>query len=518
MVPLPDEQLCQALAQLTAAELIFARGTPPESTYMFKHVLVQDAAYATLLRSARQNLHGRIADALEAQDTAAQPELLAHHYTQAGLIAKGVDYWHKAGQLAIKRSANAEAIAHLTRGLELLKSLPASAARCEQEITLQLTLGVPLIAVQGYSAQEVKRAYTRARALCLEVGDSPQLFPALWGLFVYHRAALEMLTARSLAEELVALARRRLDTSLLLAAHHAQWSTNLGLGDLTTACEHAREGVALYRREEHHVHAFLYAGHDPAVCAMCTEALALWMRGYPDRAKIQAEQSLRLSHELSHAPTLAYALTYITLVHQFRREIAQMQEHLDAMLQLAGELHLQGYLATGGMLQAWAQASLGGDATERIAPLRSGLIDRRYSVTGMTEPYFLCLLAEVYGRVGDVEEGLKTLQSAIMLAAESATRVWESELYRNKGDLLLVLGRQNVDRSESALQQALEVARGQQAKSLELRAATSLARLWRDQGKSDEARNMLSQVYEWFTEGFDTPDLKEASTLLGALR
>jgi predicted ATPase len=209
----------------------------------------------------------------------------------------------------------------------------------------------------------------------------------------------------------------------------------------------------------------------------------------------------------------------MTLVHQFRREMAQMQKHLDEMLRLAGELHLQGYLATGGMLKAWAQTFVGGDdATGRIASLRGGLIDRRYSVTGMTEPYFLCLLAEVYGRVGDAEEGLKTVESAIVLAAESATRVWEPELHRSKGALLFVLGQQNMHQTESAFRQALEVARCQEAKSLELRAATSLARLWREQGKTEKARDLLAQVYGWFTEGFDTPDLKEASTLLDELQ
>ena len=516
--PMKDEELEDALSQLLNAGLIYRHGLPPQVTYEFKHALVQDAAYQSLLKGTRLQFHKRIAHALEERfpETAeTQPELLARHCTEAGLIEQAVGYWNQAGQRAVERSANTEAIAHLTKGLELLDTLPETAERSQRELTLQITLGVPLQAIKGAASPEVESAYSRARELCRQARHAPELFPALWGLWRSHIARAKLRAGRELAEELLNLAQRQQDAALVLQAHHAQWATLFELGEFGSALEHIEQGIALYNRQEHHTQAFLFGGHDLCVCGQGHAALALWSLGFPDQALDRACDGLTLAEELSHPVSLAHALRYALMVHLCRREALAMQERAKTLLALASEQNFAEYYGLGMFMQGWAQTHRGQNEAG-VAGMRQGLAARSRAKT--EESNLIAVLAEALGKTGSAEEGLRSLNQALAVGADSGMVVWEAELHRLRGELLLCRSAGSRAEAEASYNQAIAVARRQQAKSLELRAATSLARLWQGQRKHAEARELLEPVYDWFTEGFDTPDLIEAKELLNALK
>jgi predicted ATPase/class 3 adenylate cyclase len=515
-----DNELADALAQLAEAELVFRRGVPPRATYTFKHALVRDVAYESLLRSKRQQFHGRIAEVLEEQFpevAETQPELLANHFTEAALIEQAVGYWHQAGQRAVARSANTEAIAHLTKGLELLDTLPGTAERSQRELTLQITLGVPLQATKGPGSPEAERAYSRARDLCRQAEHAPELFPAIWGLWRSHIARGNLRAGRELAEELLNLAQRQQDAALVLQAHHAQWATLLELGEFGSALEHIEQGIALYNRQEHHTQAFLFGGHDLCVCGQGHAALALWSLGFPDQALDRAGDGLTLAEELSHPVSLAHALRYALMVHLCRREALAMQEPAETLLALASEQNFADYSGLGMFMQGWAQTQRGQNEAG-FAVMRQGLASRRATGRKREESNLIAVLAEALGKTGSAEEGLRSLNQALAVGADSGMAFWEAELHRLTGELLLCRSAGSRAEAEASYNQAIAVARRQQAKSLELRAATSLARLWQGQRKHAEARELLEPVYDWFTEGFDTPDLIAAKELLNALK
>ena len=516
--PLDAATLRHGLRQLVEAELVYQRGVPPQATYTFKHALIQDAAYQSLLRSTRQQYHQRIVQVLAEQfpeTVETQPELLAHHYTEAGLNAPAVVYWQRAGQRASERSAYAEAISHLRKGLEVLQVLPDTPARLQQELELQTTLGPALIATKGYGAPEVAHIYSRARELCQQMGETPDLFPVLRGLWVFHEARAEMLVAQELAEQLLVLAQSLQNPVHLIEAHRALGNTLFWLGEFAPARVHLEQGIALYDFQQHRALAFLY-GTDPAVICLSYAAWALWVLGYPDQAHRRSAEALTLAQELSHSPTLAVALAWVTFLHQSCWEVSLAQERAEALMRLAAEQGFQFWLAVGTARRDWALIQQGRQNAEEMAQLRQRLA--AYCATG-SEPeraYWLALLAEAYGTAGQAEEGLGLLREALVVAETSGEHYWEAELYRLKGELL----HQTVpdtQQAESCFCQALATARRQQAKSLELRAAMSLARLWQGQGKRAAACQMLVEVYGWFTEGFDTADLREAKALLDAL-
>ena len=293
-----ETTLQQGLVRLVEAELVYQRGLPPRSRYTFKHALIQDAAYQSLLKSTRQQYHQRIAQVLEAQfsDTALlQPELVAHHYTEAGLSAHAVRYWQKAGQRAVERSAYTEAITHLSKGLEVLKTLSDTPEHLQQELDLQLALGPALVVIRGPASPAVEQAYARAQELCQQVGETPQLFPVLWGLWRFYNNRAEYQRARALGERLLSLAQQVHDAALLLEAHHALWATLLWSGEFASARAHLEQGRALYDPQQHHAHALLYGGHDPGVCCLYCAALSLWLLGYPDQALQSMREALTLA-------------------------------------------------------------------------------------------------------------------------------------------------------------------------------------------------------------------------------
>jgi predicted ATPase/class 3 adenylate cyclase len=524
-----EASLQQGLRQLVEAELIYQRGLPPQNTYLFKHALIQDVAYQSLLKSRRQQLHQQIAQVIAdrfSETVESQPELLAYHYTEAGLKEQALLYWQKAGQRASQRSAFVEASNHLATGLELLKTLPNTPERAQQELMLQSALGRVLMATKGYAAPEVGKIYARARDLCSQVGETPQLFPVLWGLCAFSIVRGELRTANALGTQMLRLAQNVQDPALILEAHHVLGQILYFLGELVPAREHLEQGIALYDPRQHHDHAFSY-GHDPGVACLGYTSLVLWYLGYPDQALQRSRQALTLAQELSHPYSLAYAQIMAARFHQLRQEEQTTQKQAEAMISLSTEQGFVFLLTIGTILRGWALAGQG-QAQEGITQTSQGLIT--LSAMGAelyTRVNFLALLAEAQGRTGQAEEGLSTLSEALTVMDKTGERFYEAELYRVKGQLVLqAAGRRPKTpapsthaeaEAEVCFLKAIEVARRQQAKSLELRATVSLARLWQRQGKMEDAHQMLAEIYGWFTEGFDTADLQDAKALLDEL-
>jgi predicted ATPase len=518
VAPWDEATVRRGLHQLVEAEFLYQQGLPPQATYVFKHALIQDAAYQSLLRSTRQQYHQRIAQVLaehfpETAET--QPELVAQHYTAASLWELAVPYWQHAGQRALARSATLEAVVHLTKGLEVLGTLPDTPERVQQELSLQTTLGTALMAAKGQAAPEVGQAYARARELCRHVGETPQLFPVLFGLWRFYQVRAEHQTARELAEQCFSLAQRVQAPTLLLEAHFALGVSILWHGEVVPARAHLEQGIALYNPQEHRALAFR-AGIDLGVWCLAHAAQALWMLGYPDQSLRRSHAALTLAQELSHPPSLAAVLFYVAFIHCYRREAHATQERAEAAMALASEQGFPQWLTGGTILRGWALAMLG-QAEEGLAQIRQALAAWRAMGAGMAVSHWLVLLAEAYSKTGHAEEGLRLLAEALAHVDSSGERYHAAEVYWLKGELLLQQASPDEAQAETCLHQALDIARRQEAKAYELRAAASLARLWQRQGKRAEAHQLLADIYGWFTEGFDTADLQEAKALLEVL-
>jgi class 3 adenylate cyclase/predicted ATPase len=512
---LSERELLSYLSILRDSELLYERGIYPQSTYIFKHALIQDATYQSLLKSTRQKHHRKIAQVLEkhfADTMETQPELLAHHYTEAGFNEQAVGYWQQAGERSLRHSANLEAIYNLTNGLDLLESLPETPERNQQELKLQLTLGISLAATKGFGDPEVGTVYDRARELCQKVGESPQLFPSLFGMWIFY-VQTDLKTAQEIVQQLHLLTRREQDPALNLQAHHTQWTLSFFLGNFVETREHTEQGMIIYDPQQHHSHAFVYGGHDPGVCSRQFDALAMWFLGYPDQALDRVNEAVNLAQDLSHPHSLAIALTFAAQLHQYRREPQATQKRAEAAIAIASEHGMTLFLTWATILRGWALATQGKE-DEGIAQMRQSI---SAFLDGSHKPFLLTLLAETSGRIGNPDEGLTSLAEARALVEKIGTRMEMAELHRLKGELLLKLSPENIVDAETCCNHALDIARSQEAKSLELRAAMSLSRLWQQQGKQDEARQMLAETYGWFTEGFDTADLKDAKALLEEL-
>jgi predicted ATPase/class 3 adenylate cyclase len=524
VLPQPAEELYRLLSALQNKEFLYEQPAFPEVEYSFKHALTQEVAYGTVLQERRKALHERTAQAIETLYSANLDEHyseLAHHYTRSGNTKKAVEYLHLTGQQAVQRSANVEAITHLTTALELLATFPDSRKRAQQELLLHLTLGAPLQATKGFSSPEVKATYTRARELCQQVGETRQLFPVLFGLRTVHQVRGECLAARELGEQLLDLAQREHDPALLVEAYWALGNTFFHLGEFGAAQAHLAQCLTLYDAQRHSSHVFLYGGVEPGVFGLSYTAWVLLQLGYPDQALQKSQAACTLGQELSYPFSLAGVWVLAALLHQFRRERPLTHEWAEAAITLAREQGFPTWLAQGTILQGWARAEQG-QTEEGIAQIRQGLTTCHAVGTGIYHSYFLALLAEAYGKAGQAEEGLATLTEALTVADNSGERFYEAELYRLKGELTLqskVPGSKSIveEAAEECFLRAIEIARRQSAKSLELRAAMSLARLWQQQGKRQEAHIMLTETYGWFTEGFDTKDLREAKALLDEL-
>jgi class 3 adenylate cyclase/predicted ATPase len=516
----PENELREALEQLVASELVYRRGTPPDAVYTFKHALVQEAAYSTLLRGARQHLHARIAAVLSdrfPEVAVTQPELLAHHCTEGGRVEAAIDYWFAAGERALRTSANVEAIRHFSQGLQLLKSLPDTPERKRKELRFQTTLGPALFATKGWASPEAEQAYYRAEELCAELGDQSERFKIVSGLWMISQTRGDNLKGREFSDELFRMAEQQNDDALQLQAHHTAWGRCTWTGEFAAAREHAERGLFLYSPAKHGTHHLTYVGHDPGVCAWAHGGIDLWFLGYPDRAAENARQSVALAEQIAHPPTVAHALNYGVFLHQLRRDRMMVQAWGDRMASLAAEHHLAVQEATAIITRGWVLA-IQGQPRSGVLELRRGLEACVSSGMHLFEPYQRALLAEALMGAGESEAGLDVLEKAMRFVSESGLRFWDAELRRLKGKLLTRMSEGRPEEVEACYQEALAEARRQRAKSPELRAATSLAGFWRDHGRRDEARELLAPVYGWFTEGFDTPDLLDARALLDELR
>jgi predicted ATPase len=546
----PETDLYRLLASLQHKEFLYEQPAFPESEYIFKHALTQEVAYSTVLHEWRKALHEQTAHAIEQlfhdklEDRYSD---LAHHYSRSGNATKAVEYLSLAGQQTAQRSAHNEAIAHLTTALELLKTLPNTPEHMQKELALQLALGPAVMAVKGYASQEASDAYIRARELCQRIGDTSHLFPVLWGLCLVGLVRGEYKTAYELGEQLLKLAQLTQDSALLMEAHYAISLSSLWLGDLQRAQEHGERSIAFYSPQSHRSHTFLY-GQVSGVHGLVCVGWALWLLGFPAQALQKIQHALSLMREVTLPYSFAAALSVAAVVHQFRREERAVQERAEATIALSAEQGFSFWLALGSFFRGWALAEQG-QGGEGITLMKRGLADFRAAASGNSESHWLALLAETYGKAGQIEEGLTVLTEALAVAEKNEERMYEAELWRLKGELTLQsqasLG-QVEDKSQASLGRvktgpgssdpksqslnpksqveaeeyfwrAIEIARAQQAKSLELRAVMSLARLWQSQGKQREAHHMLSEIYNWFTEGFDTKDLQEAKALLEAL-
>jgi predicted ATPase len=407
-------------------------------------------------------------------------------------------------------------VAHLRKGLEGLATLPDTPERLQHELDMLTLLGSALTRTSGPGSSAVEEVDTRARELCQQVGEPRQLFPVLWGLWRLSNYREELQRAGELGKQLLTLAQQVQDPALLLEAHHALWPTLFYLGELAAARGHLEQGMALYDPQQHRSHTFLYGGHDPGECCQAYMACTLWALGYPGQALQASDKGLTLAGELAHPASLAGALNAAALLHQFRRERQAVQEAAEAFMALATEQGDAHRLARGTILRGWALFAQG-QGTEGMVQMRQGLTALQATGGDVRRPLFLALLAEAYGGIGQTEEGLNVLAEALAAAEKTGGRFYEAELYRLKGELLVARAAEPDAEAEACFQQALDIARRQQAKSLELRAAMSLSRLWQQQGKHDEARELLTSVYGWFTEGFDTADLREAKALLEEL-
>jgi predicted ATPase len=505
---LDEATLQRELGRLVESELVYQHGIPPQAVYTFKHALIQDTAYQSLLRSTRQQHHQRIAQVLEAQfpeTVAMQPELVAQHYTAAGCAEQAVVYWQRSGQQASERSANVEAISHFTTGIELLKTLPETPEYTQEALALYIGLGTALRMTKGQAAPEVGHAYNQAYALCQQAGETPQLAQALLGLWFFYTSRAQLHTARELGETLLRLAQRTHDPALAVLAHYALGATWFYLGAFPAARQHLEAAIAQEPGGFWHLYA----------------ATALWFLGYLEQAVARLHEALALVHEVTVIPrsqsySLAYAAVWAALANQLRRDVPAVYEQAEVAVALTTEHGFPMWGAMGTSLRGWARA-MQGQGEEGLAQIRQGIAAVSATGAAVFIPYLCTLVADVADHLGRTEDALQALAEAHTLVEQQEERWWEAEVCRLRGVLLLRQPGTSQADAETWLQRALDVARRQEAKSLELRAASSLTRLWQSQGKRDEARELLEPVYNWFTEGFDTADLIDAKALLDEL-
>jgi class 3 adenylate cyclase/predicted ATPase len=511
----PEPELASTLDRLIAAGLLFRQGLPPHASYLFKHALVQDAAYSTLLRAGRHDLHSRIAQTIEArfpERTENEPGLLAYHFTEAGLTERAIDYWLKAGQLAMAHSAMNEAVSQLRKGLQLISTAPESKKGQQQELDLQIALGRALIASRGYTEDTVGETYTRARQLCDKLGENGQLHLVVFGEWLFHVLRGELTLSLGMADDLLSSARNQNDAGIEYLAHSVYLRSFFAMGEFRKALSHGEQALRLYDPSYRDRLAAMTA-EDPQCATLMFCSLVLMCLGYLDQARSKLQDAIATARSGAQAHTIAYATALACMGNYCLRDGQNLAACLEEVLVLSNKYGLSFWEAWGNHFRGHNLARQGHpqEGIDLISKCSAG-IDMAGMVT--YRPFRLLLLADAYGMSGQAGEGLKHISAAADVIELTRERWLEAELYRMRGELLVGSDRAAAEKNYHT---ALGIARQQQAKSWELRAAMSMARLWRDQGKRDEARELLAPVYSWFTEGFDTRDLKEAKALLGEL-
>jgi predicted ATPase len=519
----PEAELASALDRLMQSGLLFRQGVPPHAIYLFKHALVQDAAYGTLLREPRRALHARIAETLESQFTEIaenQPALVARHCTEAGEIAKAAIRWGKAGQQSLARSALVEAAQQFTRALAQIATLPGTPALRREEINLQVALTNVLMHTKGYAALDTKASLDQARSLIERaemlgepLEDPLLLFSVLYGFWASSYVAFNGEAVRELAAQFLALAEKEGATVPMMIGHRLVGTSLLHTGDLAESRTHLDLAIALYRPAEHRSLAMRF-GQDIRLAIM--RPLALWLLGYPEIAISDVEHALDEAHEFGQAGTLMYVLTTASLTHICCGNYARANVIVEEVIAMADEKGAMQWKARGMMDQGCIFA-LREKASDAVDVITSGI--HLWQSTGaiLFVPYFLSYLARAHAEFRQFDDARRYIGEAITMVETTKEKWCEAEINRVAGEIAFKSQGRDTAKAEAYFERALKVAQLQQAKSWELRASMSLARLWRDQGKRDEARDLLAPVYDWFTEGFDTRDLKETKSLLDEL-
>jgi predicted ATPase len=509
---LEEEALQSGLGQLVVDELLYQRGRPPRSRYIFKHALIQDAAYQSLLKRTRQQYHQQVAKLLEdrfLEVAGTQPELVAHHYTEANCPAQAIAYWHKAGMAAASKSANLEAIDQFRRGLTLIDALSDPRERAEHELDLQMALGPALYATKSFSHPDVGRAYARTLDLCRQLGDRSREFTALRGLFAYHLNLFEMEKAQHFAEQALHVAERLDDTARLVGGHITVGNVLFWQGKLEPSVVHFRRGAELF---DPNMLFPDWPGSHPSVQCQFWPMLISWMLGYPDRSLEKLRAAVGSAETLGHPLTLANTQSFAALVHIFRHERSAVADYAERALQICEERYIQNFHGLALCENGWALC-VTGESEKGLAQIGQGVDSYGLEVA---QHILFALQADAQLAIGKPEAALASVTAGLKAVEKAGGAPLEAELYRLRGQALLA-GTGTVSEAETAIEKGIDVARQQNAKSWELRGATSLARLWAGQGRRSEARDLLAPVYTWFTEGFDTADLKEAKTLLDKL-
>jgi predicted ATPase len=520
----PEAELNAALERLISTGLLFRLGAPPHAAYLFKHALVQDTAYGTLLRGQRRGLHARIAETLEslfAEITEARPELVARQCTDAGLIEKAARLWGKAAQRSLERFALIEAVAQFTRALDQVASLPGTPAQRREQIKLQVGLANALYHTKGFGSAETTAAFDQARVMIEQaerlgehIEDPLLLYSVLYGFFVAKFLIFDGDAACALARQFLALAEQHKATAPIMIGHRLLANTLLCMGDAAEGLAHLDRALALYDPAVHRPLATRF-GHDVGAAILTFRPLALWSLGYPKTALLETDRAIVAARETGHVPTLLFALTLTALTHVCCRDHTAATVHLEECIALAQqEVPYIKHLATGNRGCALAQTGKPSEAIQAISAAIVGLRTIGASVWGTA---WLAHLALAYAELGKLDDAWRYIDEAITVVETTKEGWYQAEIHRIAGEIALKLQEPDTAKAEEHFERALAVARQQQAKSWELRAVTSMARLWRDQGKVQQARELLAPVYGWFTEGFDTRDLKEAKALLGEL-
>jgi len=510
------EGLEEKLDQLVDAGLVFRRGSRDLRQFVFKHALVQDAAYESLLKTRRRELHARIAKILEdgfLNKKEIELELLAHHYSEAGLVDSALRYWLKAGQQSTKQCAHLEAIAHLRRGLSIVDAMPDGEEKFGHEIEFRMVLGVPLVNREGAASQVVVENYLRAQRLCEQLGEHDHLYPILWGLWFHHYIKSEISKACELADQLLEVGQNRNDTELMLEAHHCQWAVRYISGELRSAIEHCDHGIKLYRPDAHHELTFTYGGHDPGVCARHVSGFVFWLMGYPEQSQQRFDAAFSLAKELDHSATSVTVLRIFLSLCSLRRDEDLLEQTAKKLLRFSEKEKIPEDQALARGLIGWVEFQRG-NRQEGLGLMRDS-VEQWIETGNCWTAVPISLVAESLAQMGELQEGLELLENSISLGQRNDVHLCEAELYRVKGKMLLGMSMQA--EAEETFERAMEIAGAQNARSLELRAAVSLAQLWQTEGKTDQARELLHPVYDWFTEGLDTADLRQANALLKEL-
>ncbi|MEK6244659.1 MAG: AAA family ATPase [Pseudomonadota bacterium] len=515
----PDPGLDAQLAVLTRAEILLQRGLPPNAHYVFKHALIQEAAYDTLLKSSRLQHHRRVAQTYLArfvEEARANPEVVAHHFSHAGMPPEAIEHWQKAGELAESRSGYAEAIGHFNSALELLALLPQSSDRDRRELSVRVKLGSPLLAAKGLGNAEAGSNYARACEISEGAGDSPERFMALWGDWIYKLSTGQLERAASRADDLVVLSQRLGDTDLVLQAHHSRWSTFNILGRAAIVRADTQQGIRLYDRQRHHHHAHIYGGHDPGVCGLGQGAISAWLTGHPDEAGRLAEDAMALGRDLGHPFSQAVGLWFASYTFMFRGDSAKCRTIADEMLELSRRHALKQTLAIAPICSGWARID-SGETGSGLKLLEQGLEDFRSLGQRGYLPQLLCVCADAHIRAAGNARAFELLAEALNISEQTKQGFFRPEMLRLQADVALALGRTDAPAARSQLEAAMALAREQAAVALEWRAACSLARLLKKNGELPKARELLQARYGAFSEGLDTRDLRAGKELLEEL-